>query len=149
MRLPFIFSDVSFSFRRLRTTPARKPRTECFCHPVAFIIPAMVAPAGVRSNAMTRDCFEWGLTLLALAVAASFWEAFAAREGAVEDKASLLLADAVNGILRLVRFTAARAASPKPHLGNRAGGAGFQSARGARNWRQYRSDGGRMPVISG
>ena len=26
------------SFRRLRTTPARKPRTECCCQPVAFII---------------------------------------------------------------------------------------------------------------
>ena len=34
--------SVSF----LRTTPARKPRTECCCHPVAFIIAAMVVPSG-------------------------------------------------------------------------------------------------------
>ena len=44
--------------RRLRTTPARKPRTECCCQPVAFIIASIVAPVGDCSNAMTRDCFE-------------------------------------------------------------------------------------------
>jgi hypothetical protein len=33
---------VSPSF--LRTTPAKKPRTECCCHPVVFMMAAIVAP---------------------------------------------------------------------------------------------------------
>ena len=57
-RLPSTLVEPSFSFRRLRTTPARKPRTECCCQPVAFIMAAIVAPAGERSIAMTRPCFE-------------------------------------------------------------------------------------------
>jgi hypothetical protein len=56
--LPPIFFEASFSFRRLRTTQARKPRTECGCQPVAFIIAAIVAPVGDWSMAMTRDCVE-------------------------------------------------------------------------------------------
>src|SRR6516225_4721435 len=56
--MPSTFFDPSFSLRRLRTTPARKPRTECGCQLVAFIIAAIVAPAGECSMAMTRDCFE-------------------------------------------------------------------------------------------
>src|SRR6478672_2343783 len=56
--MPSTFFDPSFSLRRLRTTPARNPRTECCCQPVAFIIAAIVVPAGDRSIAMTRDCFE-------------------------------------------------------------------------------------------
>src|SRR4051794_879227 len=40
----------------LRTTPARKPRTECCCHSVAVIKAAIVAPAGVRSIARMRAC---------------------------------------------------------------------------------------------
>jgi hypothetical protein len=48
----------------LRTTPARKPRTECCCHPVAFIIAAMVVPFEEDSSAMTRDCLESGSVFL-------------------------------------------------------------------------------------
>src|SRR5258705_8431559 len=40
----------------LRTTPARKPRTECCCHSVAVTRDAIVAPAGVRSIAIIRAC---------------------------------------------------------------------------------------------
>src|SRR5437660_6424038 len=58
MRRPLTFFELSFSLRRLRTTPARKPRTECCCQPVAFIIAAIVAPADDCSMAITRDCFE-------------------------------------------------------------------------------------------
>src|SRR6266508_903552 len=58
--MPSTFCDPSFSLRRLRTTPARKPRTECCCQPVAFIIAAIVAPVGDCSIAMRRDCFEPG-----------------------------------------------------------------------------------------
>src|SRR5712672_3555401 len=44
----------------LRTTPAKKPRTECCCQPVAVMIAAIVAPAGVRSIAMMRACLVSG-----------------------------------------------------------------------------------------
>src|SRR5215204_2524975 len=138
MRLPSIFSEVSFSFRRLRTTPARKPRTECFCQPVAFIIPAMVAPPGACSIATTRDCFELGSALSVLALA-GFWAAFAAGAGAVEDKVGFLLADAVIEILRLVRFTAASRriaeAPPRP-----------LSRRGRIPNRQWRSELATVPL---
>src|SRR6202011_1036410 len=40
----------------LRTTPARKPRTECCCHSVAVMIAAIVAPAGIRNIARMRAC---------------------------------------------------------------------------------------------
>ena len=36
MRLPSTFFDSSFNFSFLRTTPARKPRTECCCQPVCL-----------------------------------------------------------------------------------------------------------------
>src|ERR1700722_12434392 len=45
----------------LRTTPARKPRTECCCQSVAVTIAAIVVPAGFRSIAMTRACLVSGL----------------------------------------------------------------------------------------
>src|SRR6516225_5710412 len=60
------FFDPSFSLRRLRTTPARKPRTECCCQPVAFIIASIVAPAGDRSIATTCDCLECDSACLGL-----------------------------------------------------------------------------------
>jgi hypothetical protein len=41
----------------LRTTAARKPRTECDCQPVAFDSAAMVAPPGQRSISIAADCF--------------------------------------------------------------------------------------------
>jgi hypothetical protein len=51
-----IFSDArltpSFSF----TTPAKKPRTECGCQPVTFMIAAMVALSWDRSRLRTRSC---------------------------------------------------------------------------------------------
>src|SRR4051812_20653866 len=64
MREPSNLSESSFSFSFLRTTPARKPRTECCCQPVAFIIAAIVAPLGDRSIVITRDCFELATAFL-------------------------------------------------------------------------------------
>src|SRR5215831_2491333 len=58
MRSPLTFLDPSFSFRRLLTTPAKKPRTECCCQPVAFIIAAIVAPSGRLSSLITAACLE-------------------------------------------------------------------------------------------
>ena len=41
------------------TTLAKKPRTECGCHPVAFVMMAMAAPFGCRSIPRTICCFDW------------------------------------------------------------------------------------------
>src|SRR5882757_3914103 len=55
-----VCSDTRLSPSFLRTTPARKPRTECCCHSVAATRDAIVAPADVRSIAMMRACLVWG-----------------------------------------------------------------------------------------
>src|SRR5882757_5353813 len=55
-----VCSETRLSPSFLRTTPARKPRTECCCHSVAVTRDAIVAPAGVRSIAMIRACLVWG-----------------------------------------------------------------------------------------
>src|SRR5262249_17001278 len=55
-RSPSAFSDVSAKPSFLRTTPAKKPRTECCCQPVAFMIAAIVAPLGCLSRARTASC---------------------------------------------------------------------------------------------
>src|SRR5258705_3045040 len=51
-----VCSETRLSPSFLRTTPARKPRTECCCHSVAVTREAIVAPAGVRSIAIMRAC---------------------------------------------------------------------------------------------
>src|SRR5258705_12975274 len=56
MRSPSAFSDVSVKPSFLRTTPAKKPRTECCCHPVAFMIAAIVVPLGSLSRPRTVSC---------------------------------------------------------------------------------------------
>src|SRR5436305_15344917 len=58
MRSPSAFSDVSVKPSFLRTTPAKKPRTECCCHPVAFMIAAIVVPLGSCSIFRTVACFD-------------------------------------------------------------------------------------------
>src|SRR5256885_16984462 len=82
MRSPLVFSDVSVKPSFLRTTPARKPRTECCCHPVAFMIAAMVVPVGDCSIAMTCDCLETGSAFLPEGLAAACCEGLAAAQGA-------------------------------------------------------------------
>src|SRR6478609_6509555 len=52
----FSESSLSLSFRL--TTPARKPRTECGCQPVAAMMAAIVVPLAWRSIASTVSCFE-------------------------------------------------------------------------------------------
>src|SRR5437016_9543394 len=56
MRSPSDFSDVNVKPSFLRTTPAKKPRTECCCHPVAFMIEAIVVPLGCLSRPRTASC---------------------------------------------------------------------------------------------
>src|SRR5947207_5530824 len=55
-----VCSETRFKPSFLRTTPAKKPRTECCCHSVAVMIAAIVAPAGVRSIARMRACLVSG-----------------------------------------------------------------------------------------
>src|SRR5262245_3721499 len=101
--MPSTLFDPSLSLRRLRTTPARNPRTECCCGPVAFIIAAIVAPAGDCSIAMTRDCFEPGSALCGrggLAIASG--DGFAAVVSVCAGRDDRFFADFDIEILRLV-----------------------------------------------
>src|SRR3954469_7390628 len=54
MRPLSLGSETRLSLSFLRTMPARKPRTECDCQPVADIMPEIVAPAGARSISTIR-----------------------------------------------------------------------------------------------
>src|SRR5215475_5460782 len=99
--MPSTFFDPSFRLRRLRTMPARKPRTECCCQPVAFIIAASVAPLADRSIVITRACFEPTTAFLVFGSTASWVEGFAAGTGAA-DAVDGLFADFDMEILRSV-----------------------------------------------
>src|SRR6202045_1419905 len=56
MRSAPAFSDISVKPSFLRTTHAKKPRTECCCQPVAFMMAAIVVPLGCLSRARTASC---------------------------------------------------------------------------------------------
>jgi hypothetical protein len=58
IRSPSTLSEVSSRRSFLRTTPEKKPRTECCCRPVFLMIAAMVAPFGDLSMAITSACLE-------------------------------------------------------------------------------------------
>src|SRR6266404_9486806 len=58
MRSPSTFSEVRLRPSFFLTIPAKKPRTECCCQSVAFIMAAMVVPFGWRSIASTASCLE-------------------------------------------------------------------------------------------
>src|SRR5215204_5206715 len=154
MRSPSTFFEASLSLMRLRTTPARKPRTECCCQPVAFIMAAMVAPEGDCSNAITCDCFEPGSSPCPFTLTRVDPSGFAAEAVvALKDIADRFLADFDFAdfnieILHSVHDGLAPP-PPKPHLGQEAGGAGSRSALGAQNYPHYRSNRARMPVLSG
>src|SRR5215467_7051249 len=47
-------SDIKLRPSFWRTTPARKPRTECCCQPVAAMMAAIVVPD--RSRSIARTC---------------------------------------------------------------------------------------------
>src|SRR5260370_20660911 len=101
-RVPSTFFEPSLSLRRLRTTSARKPRTECCCQPVACIMAAIVAPAGDCSMAMTRDCFEPSSACILLGSAVGCCEDFDARTVVVDDAAGRFFPDFDIEILRSV-----------------------------------------------
>src|SRR5271154_2347567 len=117
MRSPSVFLDSSVRPSFLRTTPAKKPRTECCCQLVAFIIAVIVAPVGTRSMAMTRDCFE----LLILGLRATCWEGLIIGTGVTDGAAGRFLADFGIEILHSV-FAASRCTTEAPpRLSSRRG----------------------------
>src|SRR6516162_6189660 len=52
------FWESRFSLSFFLATPARKPRTECGCQPVASMMAAIVVPLAWRSIPSTVSCFE-------------------------------------------------------------------------------------------
>src|SRR4051794_36243370 len=58
MRSSPTFSDRRFSLSFFLTTPAKKPRTECCCQPVAFMMAAIVVPLASWSIFRTAACLE-------------------------------------------------------------------------------------------
>src|SRR5262245_1809089 len=125
--MPSTTADFKSSLRRLRTTPARKPRTECDCQPVAFVSAATVAPPGARSISIAANCFVPGRTaatrLLFLPALLAFGRLLdgSAKRAAVRFFAVFVIGD-------LLRFSCSLpAAPPKPRRSSYAGGAGSRS----------------------
>src|ERR1700680_1298419 len=91
MRWPSVLSDCSVSPSFLRTTPARKPRTECACQPVATMIAVMVVPFGRLNSASTAACFDLRVLCWTAGFACfAFDRPFAAERGFALARALLL-----------------------------------------------------------
>jgi hypothetical protein len=58
VRSPSVFSETRVRPSFFRTAPAKKPRTECCCHPVTFMMAAIVVPCGRLNIAITLACLE-------------------------------------------------------------------------------------------
>src|SRR6266849_7917931 len=58
MRSSPSLSETRLCLSFFLTTPAKKPRTECCCQSVTFMIAAMVVPFGCRSIPRTVSCFD-------------------------------------------------------------------------------------------
>src|SRR5262249_44733386 len=122
MRSPSTFFEASLSLRRLRTTPARKPRTECCCQPVAFIIASIVAPTGDLSIAITRACLEPGSLLGRFALLAANCASFDTATGVADGATARFFAGFDIEILRSVGGGHRAATTEAPRRPNGAGG---------------------------
>src|SRR5580692_6229587 len=58
MRSSPTFSDTKLSLSFFLTTPAKKPRTECCCQSVAFMIAAIDVPLGCSNIPSTASCLD-------------------------------------------------------------------------------------------
>src|SRR5258707_12470018 len=65
MRSSPALAETRLSLSFFLTTPAKKPRTECCCQSVAFMIAAMVVPLDRRSIPRTVSCLDEALVDLA------------------------------------------------------------------------------------
>src|SRR5271170_7851956 len=123
MRSPSALSDVSAKPSFLRTTPAKNPRTECCCQPVAFIMSAIVVPVGSLSSARTASCL-----VPRRREGEGVSPGFARRFTRFLVRVGLALFDAlpcdILGSFRLRRHLAP--SPPKPQSGGVASGAGIQ-----------------------
>jgi hypothetical protein len=61
------FSDSKMRPSFLSTTPAKNPRTECCCQPVAFMMAGIVEPRGRRNSSRTSACLDFVATWIARA----------------------------------------------------------------------------------
>ena len=96
---------------------------------------------------MMRACFERALALWVWGPSADRWAGFAALTDNGDFAGDGFLADFDIEILHSA-LDGVAAAPPKPRIGDQAGGAGSRSALSAQVCRQYRSNRGRMPVLS-
>ena len=101
-----------------------------------------------RSIAITRDCFEPGSACLPLGWAVGCCEDFDAGTGVVDDAAGRFFADFDIEILRSVHGGLVPH-HRSPTTATRPAGQDLGASLPARNWPQYRSNRGRMPVLSG
>src|SRR6202035_3145797 len=88
MRWLSTFSETRLRSSFFLTTPAKKPRTECCCQPVAFMIAVMVAPFVSQSILSTADCLD---DADAGALGKARFEAAALVPGRSLDRATILL----------------------------------------------------------
>src|ERR1700676_984345 len=58
MRRPSAFSETRLRSSFFLTTPAKKPRIECCCQSVTFMMAAIVVPFGSCSIFSTADCLD-------------------------------------------------------------------------------------------
>ena len=126
MRTPSCLTDCRLSLRRLRTTPAKNPRTECCCQPVTFIRASMLAPPGALSISIALDCLVPDLTRCGSAVLGGLEALRRFADFAADAVIQAFLAVLAIGISSV--RAAHPAAPPKPRGGHLAGGAGFLSA---------------------
>lgn len=100
--------------------PARKPRTECCCHPVAFAIATIVAPFVDRNIEMRRDCFDLvSIVLVEDARLDRIWTFVACTRSDAEPGLWLFVSfDTENPFGSWWRY----APLPKPHLGQQPAG---------------------------
>src|SRR6266702_6287520 len=122
--MPSTFFDPSFSLKRLRTTPARNPRTECCCQPVAFIIASIVAPAGDFSIAITPACLEPGSLFGRFALLTAKRAGLATATAVADGAPARFFADFDMRILRSVGGGHRAATTQAPRRPNGAGGGG-------------------------
>src|SRR6267378_7672141 len=61
---PTLF-ETKFSLSFFLTMPAKKPRTECCCQSVAFMIAAIVVPFGCLNIPSTVSCLDEAAAFLA------------------------------------------------------------------------------------
>src|SRR5262249_45218246 len=120
--MPSSFFDPSFSLRRLRTTPARNPRTECCCQPVAFIIASIVAPADDFSIAMTQACLVPGSLFCRFVLLAANCASLATATRVADGTAARFFADFDIENLRSVGGGHRAATTEAPGRPNGAGG---------------------------